>query len=139
MNPWPVVWTLLVVAATLAAPAPAEAQGARVYRIGVIANALETADGPNFEAFMSGLAKMATTRKHCNVLQHIQGYFRKIGSDDDRLEVGRLVEDFRRELVPLIVPITLVRHLVRRYDIEYLRGQTYLEPHPRELMLRNHV
>jgi putative ABC transport system substrate-binding protein len=59
MRPWPVVWTLLLLVAILAAPAPADAQGgARVYRIGVLANALETADGPNFEAFLAGLAKL---------------------------------------------------------------------------------
>jgi ABC-type uncharacterized transport system substrate-binding protein len=58
MNPWPIVWTLLLLVATLAAPARAEAQSARVYRIGVLANALETADGPNFEAFLAGLGKL---------------------------------------------------------------------------------
>jgi uncharacterized protein YbgA (DUF1722 family)/uncharacterized protein YbbK (DUF523 family) len=89
--------------------------------------------------FMTGLAKLATTRKHCNVLQHIQGYFRRTGSDLDRDEIARAIEEFRRELVPLVVPITLLRHFVQRYDVSYLRGQTYLEPHPRELMLRNHV
>jgi putative tryptophan/tyrosine transport system substrate-binding protein len=58
MRAWPVVWTLLLLAAALAPVAPAEAQAPRVYRIGVLANALETADGPNFEAFVSGLAKL---------------------------------------------------------------------------------
>lgn len=89
--------------------------------------------------FLQGLSKLATTRKHCNVLQHIQGYFRRSAAPDDRRELAGLVEDFRRGLVPLVVPVTLVRHLVRVHGAAYLRGQTYLEPHPRELMLRNHV
>jgi uncharacterized protein YbgA (DUF1722 family)/uncharacterized protein YbbK (DUF523 family) len=89
--------------------------------------------------FMRGLSKMATTHKHGNVLQHIQGHFRKTAGAADRRELEQLVEDFRNGLVPLLAPITLVRHLARVHDVTYLRGQTYLEPHPRELMLRNHV
>ena len=49
------------------------------------------------------------------------------------------IEDYRRGLVPLIVPVTLIRYFLRRYPIPYLRGQVYLEPHPKELMLRNRV
>lgn len=45
----------------------------------------------------------------------------------------------RQGQVPLIVPITLVRHYVRRLAVPYLAGQIYLDPHPRELTLRNHV
>lgn len=56
-----------------------------------------------------------------------------------RAALAATIEDYRLGLVPLIVPITLVRHHVRRFSVEYLAGQTYLEPHPKELMLRNHV
>jgi uncharacterized protein YbgA (DUF1722 family)/uncharacterized protein YbbK (DUF523 family) len=90
-------------------------------------------------SFMSGMHRQATVRRHCNVLQHIQGYFKRNASLEDRRELEDVIESFRRGLIPLIVPITLIRHFVRRYDVEYLRGQTYLEPHPKELMLRNHV
>lgn len=89
--------------------------------------------------YMAGLKKMATVRKHVNVLQHIQGHFKACAADLDRRELTQLIDDFRRGLVPLVVPVTLVRHLVRRYAVEYLEGQRYLEPHPKELMLRNHV
>ncbi len=88
---------------------------------------------------MQGLTKLATVRKHVNVLQHIQGYFKKCASDADRRELQGIVDDFGAGLVPLVVPITLIRHLARRYEVAYLVGQTYLEPHPKELMLRNHV
>jgi uncharacterized protein YbgA (DUF1722 family) len=89
--------------------------------------------------FMTGLRKIATVRKHTNVLQHILGYFKKLLPAGDRHELIRIIEDFRAGLVPLVVPVTLARHYVRRCDVEYLEGQTYLEPHPKELMLRNHV
>ena len=59
--------------------------------------------------------------------------------EGSRGELHSLLEDYRRGLVPLILPLTLVRHYVRRFQISYLRGQTYLDPHPKELMLRNHV
>jgi uncharacterized protein YbgA (DUF1722 family)/uncharacterized protein YbbK (DUF523 family) len=89
--------------------------------------------------FMAALAQLATVGRHVNVLQHIAGYFREQLDPADRRELESLIEDFRRELVPLIVPITLVRHHARRLGIEYILGQVYLEPHPKELMLCNHV
>ncbi len=89
--------------------------------------------------FMGALAKLATPRRHTNVLQHMIGYLRDGLDASDRAELAGLVEDYRRELVPLVVPLTLLRHHVRRLDVEYLRDQLYLEPHPKELMLRNHV
>ena len=89
--------------------------------------------------YMQGMCKMATVRKHTNVLQHAQGYFRKPATKEDRQGLEDSIHDYHAGLVPLIVPITLVRHLARRYSIDYLQGQTYLEPHPKELMLRNHV
>ena len=89
--------------------------------------------------FMAALAEMATTRRQTNVLQHIVGYLRPHLDDASRGELHSLLEDYRRGLIPLIVPLTLIRHYVRRFEIPYLRGQVYLEPHPKELMLRNHV
>ena len=88
---------------------------------------------------MQGLAVLATRQRHTNVLQHMAGYFKKQLDDDAKRELQSVIEDYRRGLVPLIVPITLVRHYVRRFDVTYLHGQVYLEPHPKELMLRNHV
>jgi uncharacterized protein YbgA (DUF1722 family)/uncharacterized protein YbbK (DUF523 family) len=89
--------------------------------------------------FMGALREMATTKRHTNVLQHMAGYFSKQLDSDSRQELQSLLQDFRAGLVPLIVPLTLIRHYVRKYDVKYLRGQVYLEPHPKELMLRNHV
>jgi uncharacterized protein YbgA (DUF1722 family) len=78
-------------------------------------------------------------KRHTNVLQHMVGYFSKQLDSDLRQELPALLEDYRAGLVPLVVPLTLIRHYVRKYDVTYLRGQVYLEPHPKELMLRNHV
>jgi len=90
-------------------------------------------------AFMDALRKPATTSSHTNVLQHMLGYLRGPLDSDSRAELASLIEDYRRGLIPLIVPMTLFQHYVRKFRIEYLQGQVYLEPHPRELMLRNHV
>ncbi len=89
--------------------------------------------------FMGALRQMATARRHTNVLQHILGYFRERLDRDSRRELLSVLADYRCGLVPLIVPLTLIRHYVRRFDVAYLRGQFYLEPHPKELMLRNHA
>jgi uncharacterized protein YbgA (DUF1722 family)/uncharacterized protein YbbK (DUF523 family) len=91
------------------------------------------------EAFMAALAVIATPRRHTNVLQHMAGYFRNRLDRESKAELAAAIADYRRELVPLIVPMTLLRHHVRANKVSYLAGQLYLEPHPKELMLRNHV
>ena len=90
-------------------------------------------------AFMAALSAIATTRRHTNVLQHMAGYFKGQLDAASREELQGAIEDYRRELVPLIVPVTLIRHHVRTLSIAYLADQLYLEPHPKELMLLNHV
>ena len=89
--------------------------------------------------FMGTLARPATTARHTNVLSHMAGHLKKRLDAGSRQELAGCIEEYRRELVPLIVPLTLLRHHVRTHQVAYLAGQTYLEPHPRELMLRNHV
>jgi uncharacterized protein YbgA (DUF1722 family) len=90
-------------------------------------------------SFMATLAVLATRRRHVNVLQHMAGYFRDSLNRESRAELVAAIDEYRRELVPLVVPVTLVRHHVRAQGVSYLAGQVYLDPHPRELMLRNHV
>jgi uncharacterized protein YbgA (DUF1722 family)/uncharacterized protein YbbK (DUF523 family) len=90
-------------------------------------------------AFMSALTALATRRRHANVLQHMAGYFKRVLDGESKEELLATIDQYRRELVPLIVPVTLIRHYVRVHRVAYLAGQRYLEPHPRELMLRNHV
>jgi uncharacterized protein YbgA (DUF1722 family)/uncharacterized protein YbbK (DUF523 family) len=88
---------------------------------------------------MEALAVLATVRKHTNVLQHIAGHCHHQLGPQERRELGALIDDYRRGLLPLIVPITLLRHHVVRHAVGYVRDQVYLFPHPKELMLRNHV
>jgi uncharacterized protein YbgA (DUF1722 family)/uncharacterized protein YbbK (DUF523 family) len=89
--------------------------------------------------FAATLAWKTTTKRHSNVLYHVLGYLKKALTAPEKQEMVALIEDYRAELVPLIVPITLLRHHVHRHQVEYMLGQLYLEPHPKELMLRNRV
>ncbi len=91
------------------------------------------------EIFLSALAHKATPRKCADVLSHMMGYFRKILSTSEKRELIDIIDQYRRRLVPLVVPVTLIRHYVRKYDVAYLARQVFLNPHPVELMLRNHV
>jgi uncharacterized protein YbgA (DUF1722 family)/uncharacterized protein YbbK (DUF523 family) len=91
------------------------------------------------ERFMRALRVPATKGKHCNVLLHMAGYFKDLIDPADRAELHESITEYRRGLVPLVVPLTLLRHHLRTYGSAYLAGQTYLDPHPKELMLRNHV
>jgi uncharacterized protein YbgA (DUF1722 family) len=89
--------------------------------------------------FMEALANLATRGRNANVLQHAAGHLRKRIDTASRAELAELIHDYRRGLVPLVVPVTLLRHHAGRQEVLYLNGQTFLEPHPKELMLRNHV
>jgi len=91
------------------------------------------------EGLMRALASRATTRKHVNVLQHIMGFFKAQLSAAEKRELSGVIADYAAGLVPLVVPITLINHHVGRFDVAYVRDQVYLRPHPKELMLRNHV
>jgi uncharacterized protein YbgA (DUF1722 family)/uncharacterized protein YbbK (DUF523 family) len=88
---------------------------------------------------MRGLKHIASRGKNANVLQHLAGYLRDELDGGDREELARIIDDYREGRVPLIVPITLLRHHFRRHPHPYVAGQVYLEPHPPELMLRNGV
>jgi uncharacterized protein YbgA (DUF1722 family) len=88
---------------------------------------------------MKALAVKATVRKHVNVLQHILGYFKGRLSVHEKAELLSVIGDYHRGLTPLVVPLTLIKHYVQIFDVGYIRDQVYLNPHPKELMLRNHV
>ena len=95
---------------------------------------------PRYEALLMEAMKLkATPAKHANVLQHLMGYFKEQLSADEKQELLEAIENYRKSFVPLIVPITLINHYVRKYGQPYLRDQWYLNPHPVELQLRNHV
>ena len=89
--------------------------------------------------YMQALEIVSTVNKNVNVLQHIMGYFKEYLSADEKAELLEVIWDYRAAQVPLVVPLTLVKHYVRKYQVEYLATQVYLLPHPAELMLRNHV
>jgi uncharacterized protein YbgA (DUF1722 family)/uncharacterized protein YbbK (DUF523 family) len=89
--------------------------------------------------FMEALAVKTTVKKNVNVLQHILGFLRDHLPTAEKENIHEVLNDYACELVPLVVPMTLIRHYVRVYDVPYIRDQIYLNPHPKELMLRNHV
>jgi uncharacterized protein YbgA (DUF1722 family)/uncharacterized protein YbbK (DUF523 family) len=88
---------------------------------------------------MESLKLKTTVKKNVDVLLHIMGYFKKLLSSDEKHELLEIVDHYRNGHLPLIVPVTLLNHFVRKYDQEYLKKQYYLNPHPVELKLRNHV
>lgn len=89
--------------------------------------------------FMDALKVKATVKKHVNVLQHLAGHLKKLLSPEERAELQECIMDYHRQLTPLAIPLTLIKHYVRTRSVPYLADQVYLNPHPKELMLRNHV
>jgi uncharacterized protein YbgA (DUF1722 family) len=100
---------------------------------------LKELTGKYGEVFMNTLALKATVRKHVNVLHHIMDYFKTRLGTLEKAELLGVIDDYHRGFTPLIVPPTLIKHYVRVFDVDYIRDQVYLNPHPKELMLRNHV
>lgn len=88
---------------------------------------------------MDALRLRTTVKKNVSVLQHVMGYLKKELSSDEKQELLEIIDEYHQGHVPLIVPITLMNHYVRKYDQPYLKNQFYLHPHPVELQLRNHV
>lgn len=91
------------------------------------------------ELLMEALSLKTTPKKNANVLLHLFGYFKKQLNSDEKREILELIDLYRMGYFPLIVPVTLINHFVRKYNQPYLKEQYYLHPHPLELMLRNHV
>jgi uncharacterized protein YbgA (DUF1722 family) len=92
-----------------------------------------------YRILMAALQLKATSKKNTNVLQHLMGYFKKQLSADEKQELLEIIESYRQGHLPLVVPVTLISHYVRKYRQPYLSGQYYLNPHPIELQLRNHA
>jgi uncharacterized protein YbgA (DUF1722 family)/uncharacterized protein YbbK (DUF523 family) len=88
---------------------------------------------------MEALRLKTTPKKNTNVLYHLMGYFKKDLSPDEKQELLEIIDYYHQGYLPLVVPVTLINHYVRKYHQPYLREQFYLHPHPVELQLRNHV
>jgi uncharacterized protein YbgA (DUF1722 family)/uncharacterized protein YbbK (DUF523 family) len=90
-------------------------------------------------AFAAAMARIATRTRHVNVLQHMAGYFRPLVGNEARRDLAGAIDDYRHGLIPLVVPVRLIAHYTHLHAVRYLAAQVYLDPYPRELMLRNHV
>ena len=91
------------------------------------------------KSLMAAMRLKPTIKKHVNVLMHMMGYFKKLISADEKQELLSVINQFHECIVPLIVPITLLNHYIRKFNEPYLNKQYYLNPHPLELKLRNHA
>ncbi len=88
---------------------------------------------------MKILKKVATRKQHVNVLQHIQGYLKKELTSDDKAELCEVIERYRHGEIPLIVPITLLKHHFRKCPDPYIENSYFMSPYPQELQLINQL
>jgi uncharacterized protein YbgA (DUF1722 family)/uncharacterized protein YbbK (DUF523 family) len=109
----------------------------------LVASAGSIRDGDLFASYEEGLDKVMSTRatkkKHVNVLQHSLGFFKRVLDSGEKREIISAIEDYGAGMLPLVVPLALLRYNIRKHNIDYLIGQLYFDPHPKELMLRNHA
>lgn len=90
------------------------------------------------QILIKALRLKTSLKKNINVLQHVMGFFKKELAAPEKQEILSIIDQYRSGYVPLIVPLTLIRHYVLKYDHPWLKTQTYLNPHPFELKLRNY-
>jgi uncharacterized protein YbgA (DUF1722 family)/uncharacterized protein YbbK (DUF523 family) len=100
---------------------------------------LEEAMQTYIQGFMEHMTKCATRNSHVNVLMHVFGYLKKEIDADTKQELLASIEQYHRGDVHLIVPLTLLKHYLKRHGSDYIRQQSYLDPHPYELGLRNYI
>jgi uncharacterized protein YbgA (DUF1722 family)/uncharacterized protein YbbK (DUF523 family) len=109
----------------------------------LVAGVKELPTPTRYERYQSRLTEAlrlkATPKKNSNVLHHLMGYFKKALTGEEKQELLEIIDNYRQGYVPLVVPVTLINHYVRKYHQPYLAEQFYLHPHPVELQLRNHV
>ena len=89
------------------------------------------------ECFLGGIARPASVKRHCNVLQHVMGYFKELLASAEKHHLLSTIEDYRQGHVPLVVPLSLLRFNAQQHGVAYLLGQVYFDPYPKQWMLRN--
>ncbi|WP_229157434.1 YbgA family protein [Fluctibacter halophilus] len=97
---------------------------------------LDTLFSQYLTMLMQTLSKPTNRRKHTNVLMHLQGFFKKYLDPQEKQELAEQIDKYRLGYVPLLAPITLLQHHLRKYPNDYLSNQVYLAPYPEQLGLR---
>ncbi|MDD1612746.1 MAG: YbgA family protein, partial [Methylococcaceae bacterium] len=106
---------------------------------GLSKDTLAEVAGQYFALLMKMLKHVPSRSQHVNVLQHIQGYLKKELSADDKAEMVEVIERYRRGEIPLIVPLTLLKHHFRKTPDPYIDESYYMSPYPQELRLINEL
>lgn len=89
------------------------------------------------KTFFKEISTPPSRKNHANSLAHVMGYFSKKISSEERQSLAKLIDDYRNNLIPLIVPMTRIRYYLDRFKDPYIDQQIYLYPHPAELKLLN--
>ncbi|AQT59475.1 DUF523 and DUF1722 domain-containing protein [Cellvibrio sp. PSBB023] len=92
-----------------------------------------------FQLFMAALSHHATRKGNTNAMMHLRGYLKDILSTQDKQELSQLIDSYKAGMVPLVVPLTLLKHHLLKLDNPYLKAQTFWSPHPEQLGLRNYI
>ncbi|WP_440056483.1 YbgA family protein (plasmid) [Pseudoalteromonas sp. T1lg65] len=85
---------------------------------------------------MKALSKPASRKNQANTLAHLQGYFKNELTSVEKQELCKAIDEYRTGIVPLYVPLTLLKHHLTVHPKDYLEQQVYFDPYPNELRLR---
>ncbi|WP_339671951.1 DUF523 and DUF1722 domain-containing protein [Dasania marina] len=92
-----------------------------------------------FSLFMQALSEPATVKNHCNTLLHILGYLKKSVPSEARQHIAAVIHKYRVGQLPLVTPMTLLKHYIEQFGSDYIKGQRYFEPYPETLCLSNNI
>ena len=87
--------------------------------------------------FMQAIKKPITRKCHANILVKLQRFLKNHISAPEKNELNALLSHYRTGVVPLIVPMSLLRFLMRKY--EQLDALSMSHIYPMELGLENRI
>lgn len=90
-------------------------------------------------SYMEIMKHQASVKKHADVLYHLMGFFKKDIDSSEKQELVEVIEKYRTGMIPLVTPLTLINHYIKKYPVQWVCDQTYLTPYPEELLLRSYM
>ena len=91
------------------------------------------------EEFLKAISLKGNVNKTYNVLLHMFGYFKKLITKEEKEEILEALNEYKERIIPLIAVMKIINLYVKRFDVQYLKVQKFLNPYPKELSLRSEI
>lgn len=99
----------------------------------------ETIFGMYEFGFKTAIGRKSSIKRTRNVLEHMAGFFKNDLDKSEKEILHTHIKDYADKIVPLIVPLSTIHLYAKKYNIQYLLNQIFLDPYPKALALRSHI